>query len=320
MQSSKRVVRKRLASGEIREYRYDRKPPTARFAGDSLGALISAYKASPEWARLADASRATYGTYLKVLEADPHTAVASVKRRDILALRDAIATARGPGAATGFIRAASALFTWAVDREWIDNTPVTRIKALPKGHLPTWTADQVRTALAKLPEHLRRAVVLALHTGQRRGDLVAMRWDHYDGRTLRFTQQKTGRAMVLAVSPELHAELEAWRQTRQTLTLLHDAQGQPWVAQRLTERLKRALTIHGLPGLGIHGIRKHVAATLADRGATTHEIAAITGHRTLGMVALYTAQADQERLAKRAGNRLRQPRQLAAQRIEKKEE
>ena len=46
------------------------------------------------------------------------------------------------------------------------------------------------------------------------------------------------------------------------------------------------------------------ATPLADAGCTAHEIAVVTGHRTLAMVQLYTASADQERLARSAILRL----------------
>jgi hypothetical protein len=39
------------------------------------------------------------------------------------------------------------------------------------------------------------------------------------------------------------------------------------------------------------------AAEFADEGCTMHEIAAITGHRTLAMVQEYTRSADRESLA-----------------------
>lgn len=280
-----------------------RRPRRPRFDAETVGALILAYKASPEWLRLAPATRANYSVYLKVLEADPHTHVADITRRDVLAVRDAVAKARGNGAATGFLRAASALFTWAVDREWIDATPVIRIRALPRGSLPAWSGEHVAAALSKLREPLRRAVVLAAHTGQRRGDLCALRWDAYDGNKLRFTQQKTGQAMVLTVSPALRAELDAWRREAVTLTILDNGRGQPWKASRLTEQLRRALAKIGMGGMGIHGVRKYVAADLAAHGATTHEIAAVTGHRTLGMVQHYTESVDREKLGEQAVNR-----------------
>lgn len=283
--------------------RKPKKPRRPRFGAETVGALVMAYKASPEWSRLAPASQAVYATYLKVLEADPHTPVADITRRDILAVRDAVAAARGNGAATGFIRASSALFTWAVDREWIDTTPVVRIKALPRGTLPAWSGEHVTKALGSLSEPLRRAVVLAAHTAQRRGDLCALRWDAYDGGKLRFTQQKTGQPMVLTVPAALRSELDAWKRDAVTLTILDNGRGQPWKASRLTEQLRRALAKIGMAGLGIHGVRKYVAASLAADGATTHEIAAVTGHRTLGMVQHYTESVDREKLAEQAVNR-----------------
>ncbi|GBQ44968.1 hypothetical protein AA11826_0761 [Komagataeibacter oboediens DSM 11826] len=57
-------------------------------------------------------------------------------------------------------------------------------------------------------------------------------------------------------------------------------------------------------GLNVHGLRKLAATLLAEAGCTTHEIAAITGHKTLAMVQHYTLSADQERLAKGAVNRM----------------
>lgn len=293
-----RVVRRTLANGTVKEYRYPRgKPQAARFGHDTIGALILAYKRSPEWLALAPASRATYAIYLRTLEADPHTRVPEVTRRHILDMRDALAVERGIGASTGFLRAASALFGWALDREWITTTPLYRVRPLQGGSLPAWTQEQAAQALRVLPEHLRRVVVLAWHTGQRRGDLVRLRWSDYDGRVLRLVQGKTGVALVLPVPAGLRAELDTWKRDASTLTILADAGGKPWNATYLSSALGRALDRLGMRGLNVHGLRKLRATELADAGATTHEIAAITGHRTLGMVAHYTRDADQERLA-----------------------
>ncbi len=58
MRSSKeREVKRRLADGTEREYRYSKTPQRApRLAPDSLGALIAAYRLSPEWIGLAPAT------------------------------------------------------------------------------------------------------------------------------------------------------------------------------------------------------------------------------------------------------------------------
>jgi len=303
-QKAERVVRKRLADGTVKEYRYPAHAPKAqRYGADSIGALIMAYKCSPEWVRLADATQKTMLVYIRELERLGTISAASITRRDMLEIRDAIASTRGHGAATGFVRAASVVWGWAVDREWIEHSPMERVKTLPNSALPTWTPEDAATAIRRLPEHLRRAVVLAFHTGQRRGDLVRLTWGDYDGATIRLRQQKTGKALVLPVSAELRAEIDAWPRT--AVTILTDQNGNSWQPQRLTERLRHALGKICLPDhLGIHGLRKLRATMLAQAGCSPHEIAAWTGHKTLAMVAHYTEAVDQERLASAAVTRL----------------
>lgn len=298
-----------MADGSVKEYRY---PPRRKeradtpFGPDSVGALIEAYKISPEWVRLAPKTREVYAIYIGDLQRDPHAKVKSVTRRDLLAVRDAIAITRGPGAATGFVRAAAAVFGWAVDREWIEHAPTARLKVLPGGHLPAWTNEQAGIALQNLLEPLRRVVMLALHTGQRRGDLVRMTWADYDGTSIRLRQEKTGTPLVIPAHPDLKAELDSWRPKTTAVTILTNQVGKPWDAGRLSDMMARALArIDGMPPhLNVHGLRKLAATRLADAGCSTHEIAAVTGHRTLGMVALYTQSADQEKLASAAIHRL----------------
>jgi integrase len=300
-----RVVRRRLATGEVKEYRYARKPPKApRQAADSLGALIIAYRRSLEWARLAPASRKLYGIYLRDLEDFANAPVVSVRRRDLLHLRDVIAEVRGHGAANGFMRSASALFSWARERDIIEHSPAEHVRTIPGGHLTAWTAAEADAAEA-LPEPLRRVIILARYTGQRRGDLVALTWHAYDGNALRIRQQKTGAALVLPVHPRLRVELDRWRASASSTHILTSPLGRPWRADHLTSVLGKATERLGLrAGLNVHGLRKLAATALAEAGCSVHEIAAVTGHRTIAMVQLYTASADQERLAGMAISRL----------------
>jgi integrase len=52
-----------------------------------------------------------------------------------------------------------------------------------------------------------------------------------------------------------------------------------------------------LPHCSAHGLRHAAARRMANAGASTSEIAAITGHRSLGEVSRYTRSADQRKLA-----------------------
>ncbi|MFS8371613.1 tyrosine-type recombinase/integrase [Acetobacter indonesiensis] len=49
-----------------------------------------------------------------------------------------------------------------------------------------------------------------------------------------------------------------------------------------------------------HGLRKAAARLLAEAECTTHQIASITGHKTLSEVERYTRAVELKRLAKEA--------------------
>jgi hypothetical protein len=48
------------------------------------------------------------------------------------------------------------------------------------------------------------------------------------------------------------------------------------------------------------GLRKAALTRLADAGKTVHQIAAVSGHKTLKEIERYTKAADQRRLAREA--------------------
>ena len=275
-----------------------------------MAGLIYAYQNSPEWSGLAASTQKLYAIYLRPFDAAPDHDPAMVRRRDILEVRNAIATTRGNGAASNFMLVAGAMFRWAVNQDWLEHSPVHDISPLAHGHLPAWTAEEAERAIAQLPEPFRRVVVLALYTGQRRGDLCAMGWSAYDGARIRLVQQKTGKPLVIPAHPTLKEELGRWKVAlysgqNRVITILTNPSGQPWRPVLLSDQLPGQLKKIGLrDGLNVHGLRKLAAANLAEAGCTIHEIASITGHASLGMLQLYTASADQERMATAAIVRL----------------
>jgi integrase len=270
-----------------------------------MDALLVAFRRSPEYASRAAATKAQYATYLKVWDKLGHLRARDITRRTVLTLRDAVAGSSGPGAANAFGRITSALFAWAMDRGWRDHNPAARIKALPGGTIRAWTAQEADHATATLPAYLARVVILARYSGQRRGDLCALTWGAYDGASLRLRQNKTGASLVIPCHPTLRAALDEWKtEPRQAVTILINGTGGPWVPEVMSGAMKRGLEAIGMPGLNVHGLRKLAATALAEAGCSPHEIASVTGHRTLAMVELYTRSVNQERMAGAAIARL----------------
>lgn len=297
-----KIVRKRLADGSVKEYVYPKRrkeeAPRGPAAGTVAGVLRQ-YIGSPEWAATRPSTKRNRRLYLIELERIGNAPIKELRRREILSIRDALARTRGTGAANQFIQSTSAFLSWALNREWVEANTAARIGMLPYTPLPAWTKEMVRDAIRDLPEHLSRVVTLALFTGQRRGDLCKMRWADIDGRSLHVVQEKTGTELWIPMHPVLVQAMSTWPKTSDHI--LTGLRGGPMTKFNLTRSMNDAQE-KGIikAGFNVHGLRKLAATLLAEAGCSTHEIAAITGHKTLKMVEHYTRSVDQKRMAEDA--------------------
>lgn len=304
-----RVVRRTLADGSVKEYRYGPRAAATASRVETVDDALRDWQRSAEWRALRPRTVDNYIRYGHPLhEAIGEIPLKEVKRRHLLEIRDEIAEHQGNGAATVFTRTASAFFTWCVDRERVEASPATRLgKGIEGGTLPVWTEDQFATALRLLPEQYRRVVLLAAHTGQRRGDLCGLTWAAWDGRRLTVAQEKSRRRVQVSIPllPEMAAELERWKAEGRGDHILLTGAGRPWLPESLTKMLPMELKKVGLPpGLNVHGLRKLALVRLAMAGCTPHELMSISGHATLAMVDHYTKGVRQVHLAEQAMNRL----------------
>jgi integrase/recombinase XerD len=81
--------------------------------------------------------------------------------------------------------------------------------------------------------------------------------------------------------------------------------GKPFTANGFGNRVKDWCRQANLPHCSAHGLRKAAATRLAERGATPHEIMAITGLRTLEEAERYTRAANMAKLADSAMAKLK---------------
>lgn len=294
---SEKIVRRKLADGSVRVYRYDR---TERPREPTLADLIFRYRKSAEWHALKPSSRKTYEAAFLLMEPLAPLPLRALKRRHIKDGMNALVTAGKIGNARLLVAIFGVILQHAVEDELIDFNPARGIKTPKSTPYKAWTDEQITHALRVLPEHLRRALILGLYTGQRVGDCARMTWADWDGSTIRVRQQKTGVEVWIPAHNALKAEMEAWRAEAKTLTILANRAGKPWAnASSLSHTFNDELR-GPLEGLVFHGLRKTAAVRLAEAGCTVHEIAAITGHQSLAMVQHYTAAADRRRQAKAA--------------------
>ena len=264
----------------------------------SLGDLICCYKAAPEFTRLAASTRETYLRYLDLIErAVADTTVADIDAAWLYQARDGVADT--PRSADILLSIFSVLLNFAVARGWRPDNPAQHVKKLRGGKsYEPWPAVAIERFRAGANPCLVWAMELAIFTGQRRADVLAMQWRHIEGGMISVAQQKTGQRLLIPIHEELATVLKDI--PRVGMNIVHRQDGRAYTGSGFASIFQREKRRLGLGGLQFHGLRHTAAAQLAEAGATDREIMAILGHRTTAMVTRYTRGAEQERLARAA--------------------
>ena len=285
------------AAGAVkREIGADREVP------GSIGALIAAYYKSAAYKRLGPQTKATYRNALERFRSDhADKLVKGLRQRHVLAIFEGL-----PGRQESLRKTLRLILGLAVERDWIEVNPMTGIRRPRKAAkgFRAWSDDEVSAYEATWPHGSRErlAMALLLYTGQRRSDVVRMGRQHIKDGRIRVVQQKTGADLWIPLHAALKAEIEA--APKDHLNLLTTQYGEPFSPAGFTNRFHEWAKAAGLEGCTPHGLRKTASVRLADAGCTPSQIMAITGHRNLSEVTLYTAGADQGRLAAEAMSRL----------------
>lgn len=270
-------------------------PRVARTHG-TLQSIVDGYQKSPQYHRLAPRTKLDYdGHLLRISERFGNHPLAVIEdpkiRVRFLQWRDerAKSSARQADAMLGVLRI---ILEWGRDRGLLMHNHATRPKKVYKADRADklWLPDDI-TALrdAAAPE-IRLAFELALGTGQRKGDVLAMPWSAYDGERIRLRQSKRKRLIDMPVTRSLKELLDA--QPRTASTILARPDGKPWGMSNFNTHWRATVLKAGRNGLHFHDLRGTACTVLAQAGATPSEIAAMLGwtvSTVAGMLDLYQA-------------------------------
>jgi integrase len=278
-----------------------------RVAHGSVAALVGLFLETAYWKNtIAPETRRQQWSILQRFrdEFGAHS-VARLERKHLIH----ILAKRSPSSQRNWIKALKPVFDYAVSVEWIKANPARDIKIkLPKTDgFAAWTETEIEIfrrhhPLGTMP---RLAIEILFGTVLRVSDAIALGPANlWNGKLVRRTQ-KTGTLLTLPILPELRAALDAMPPSAAS-TFLVNSLGQPFRTGDYHKKFAAWGRAAGLPDqFRSHGLRKAGLVRLAEAGCTVHEIQAWSGHRTLSLVALYTARVEQARLAEGAVTKLR---------------
>lgn len=315
------TVRKRLADGSIAIYYYHRasgmrlpgSPGDPKFLAafaeaerlrphdvENVNAIIREYLQSYAFERKAASTKREYKRMLLALGEKfgtlPLRALASPRVSGVfLDYQEEIARTR-PREADNRLSVLSTVFSRAKRKGKIRSNPLHDFERLYSGDRSEkiWTADDITTFMADAPVELQVALILALHTGQRYGDLIRLEWSQYSGTTILLRQRKTKALVPIHVSQNLRRTLDGM--PRLGKNILTRADGRPWFTDANDKALSKAWSAHmivcGLRPqnyasltqqeksqfLRFNDLRGTAVTLLAEAGCEVPQIASITGH------------------------------------------
>jgi integrase len=150
-----------------------------------------------------------------------------------------------------------------------------------------WSEQDIAAVLSVASTEIQLALILALWSGQRQGDLLRLPWSAYESPYIRLRQSKGGRRVVMPAGSPLRALLDAT--ARRGPLILTNTLGRPWTSDGFRTSWGKACERAGIGGLTFHDLRGTAVVRLAIAGATVPQIAAVTGHSLKDVEAILDA-------------------------------
>lgn len=218
-----------------------RPPRPPRKAARSCRALYDLWIKNPRFLRRAASTRSDYISKVEIFlsteignddvpqlkgKTFADVPVAALSSGHLDGLWEHLYEHRGHATANGVIRAVSVMLTYARRKEWRLDNPASKLgmELVPPRQM-LWLPEHVAAFVAKADElghfSLADAVIIALHSGQRQADVLAMPERLFDDRSIKLSQlrvkmrQKKTRALIDApMTPACQARIAAIKERR----------------------------------------------------------------------------------------------------------
>lgn len=287
-------------------------PPAPNFKAGTLGGMIAAFKASPEFTELAKRTRIDYQRVFDHFKPLDRMLVRQIDSAFILGVRDRAFKKHKRRFANYTVQVFSLLLAWGKPRSWCDTNAATDVPMIRRPRNarkvnPAWTDEERATVLSAAPPHLRVPIGLGMFTGMRIGDVIRFTWGGYHAGNVEIVQSKTGEALWFPAHRDLRAILDGAKRVS-PLVCIH-SKGQPYTQSGFNSAFYGLLAAlqdsgHLTRHLTFHGLRHSVGKLLAEAGCDTQTIAAMLGQRTRQMAEHYSAEANLGRKTRAAVRKL----------------
>ncbi|PKN63246.1 MAG: integrase [Deltaproteobacteria bacterium HGW-Deltaproteobacteria-15] len=236
--------------------------------------------------------------------------VSSITRRDAVLLLDGVRK-RAPVGANRLLGILVRMFNFAAERGVIDHSPLSgmkrkkekaRARVLTDEEIKSlWNALDLERKDIDIYRPTKLALKMILLTGQRPGEVAAMRWDQLDKEWWTIPEEvyKTGEGNRVPILPMTSAAIEEARtysgDTPFVFASSHDQKGEkgerrkgPLTVRALSNAIRRHRAEIGIPNhFTPHDLRRTLRTRLAELGIEDIVAEKVLGHKLQGVLAIY---------------------------------
>ena len=228
---------------------------------------------------------------------------------------------RAPATITYAVNRLRAAFNRAVEWEFIDSHTLGKVKVIhqdntrvrylskeeEKALLAALTSRDARlreslasTAQAgRYVDYLEPLIVMAMHTGLRRGELLTLRWEHISlpnrYLTIRSENAKSKKRRTVPLNDTVFHLLEAWRVQNPNADVVFVHRGQP--VSVFSYPWRNLLKEAKIEQFRFHDLRHHFASKLVMAGVDLNTVRELLGHADLKMTLRYAHLAPEHKAA-----------------------
>jgi len=199
-----------------------------------------------------------------------------------------------PATANKDLRTLKASLNRAVGRGYLERNPAAGVKQVrePENDKRVLTAEEVRELFLAAPSDRWRALIaLAVTTGMRRGELLALRWEDVDldtgtvwVRNRHEHPTKSRKSRVLCLIPEVCDLLRQLSRNADFVFATRD--GRP-LANNVWRDFQEIVKKAGIRHCSIHDLRRTFASQLAMAGVNQAVVQKLVGHASIATTCKY---------------------------------
>jgi len=304
------TIKRKLATGVVETYYYHRatgtrlsgKPGTPEFVASlaaaeakiknrtkgTLSGLIREFETTAKWRRLAESTRKEYKRVLTFWDAEygtcPYAALEDKEfRRDVLKWHDAFSEDK-PREADNRVTILARVLSWGAKDGPLKVNVLDSFDRAYAGDRSDmiWLPEHVDAFMKIATPEMQLGLVLALHTGQRQGDILRLAWNNYDGSHIKLRQGKSaragklGREVRIKCTAALKATLDAI--PRRGTVIMTTKTGRAFKKRYFADQWEETCKKAEIVDLHFHDIRGTTVTMLFQAGCNLGEIVSITGH------------------------------------------